>query len=88
MATSSVAISQILLLDSVQTTRSVYSPVSDPFEIEANFDTITYDKAAALCRMMYTIVGEDTFRKGIQASSLLIRTGIETLTIGVDILIV
>jgi aminopeptidase N len=41
--------------------------VETPDEIEALFDTITYEKAASVMRMLEAYLGRDTFRAGVNA---------------------
>ncbi len=54
-------------LDSLQTTRPVRSKAETPAEINELFDPIAYEKGAALLRMIEGWVGEDEFRKGVNA---------------------
>ena len=56
-----------LSLDSLKATHPIHVTVSTPAEIEAVFDRISYEKAAAVLRMVESYVGEDTFRKGVNA---------------------
>jgi aminopeptidase N/puromycin-sensitive aminopeptidase len=56
-----------LSLDSLKATHPIHVTVNTPAEIEAVFDRISYEKAAAVLRMVESYVGEDTFRKGVNA---------------------
>src|SRR4029077_7600518 len=47
--------------------RPIHSDVGTPAEIDEAFDAIAYQKGAAVLRMIESYVGEDTFRKGINA---------------------
>jgi aminopeptidase N len=58
---------QALSLDAMRATRPVHNDVTTPAEIDEAFDTIAYQKGAALLRMIESYVGADTFRKGINA---------------------
>ena len=52
--------------DSLQSTRPVEFPVVSPRDAEAMFDVLTYEKGAALVRMLETYLGHDRFREGIR----------------------
>jgi aminopeptidase N len=54
-------------LDALASTRPVRAEVSTPDQIEEAFDTIAYQKGAALLRMVESYVGADTFRQGVNA---------------------
>jgi aminopeptidase N len=56
-----------LALDSLASTRAIRSPVNTPAEIEASFDGITYEKGAALIRMVERYIGAEAFRTGVNA---------------------
>ena len=56
-----------LNLDALTTTRPIHSGVETPDQIEESFDAIAYEKGAAVLRMMEGYVGEELFRKGINA---------------------
>ncbi len=53
-------------IDDKVTSRPIVSPASTPEEIEAMFDTITYQKGASVIRMMNNFLGNSTFAKGIK----------------------
>lgn len=53
--------------DALDSTRPIYAPVKDPAEAEEMFDEITYEKGASVLRMIETYLGEETYKKGIQA---------------------
>jgi aminopeptidase N/puromycin-sensitive aminopeptidase len=57
----------ILDEDAGRTTRAVRIPAETPSEINAMFDDIAYGKAGAVVSMVENWVGEETFRKGVQA---------------------
>ncbi len=52
--------------DALGTTRAVEYPVHSPAEAEDMFDVITYEKGAALVRMLEQYLGADTFRAGVR----------------------
>jgi aminopeptidase N len=54
-------------LDSLRSTHAIHTPVRTPAEIEALFDTITYQKGAAVVRMIEHYVGAGPFRDGVNA---------------------
>ena len=53
-------------IDSLSTTRAIEFPVHSPDDAEAMFDTLTYEKGAAVVRMLEQWLGEDVFRDGIR----------------------
>jgi aminopeptidase N/puromycin-sensitive aminopeptidase len=53
--------------DAGRTTRPIRARVETPAEIEESFDDIAYHKAAAVIAMVENWVGEEVFRKGVQA---------------------
>jgi aminopeptidase N len=56
-----------LTLDALRSTHPIRARVESPAEIEEAFDTITYEKGAAVLRMIERYVGADTFRSGVNA---------------------
>ncbi len=54
-----------LATDGLRNTRPVEFPVGRPDEAEAMFDVLTYQKGAAVLRMLEQYLGPETFRKGI-----------------------
>lgn len=54
-----------LQIDGLQSTRSVEFPVRHPNEAAGMFDILTYEKGAAVLRMLEQYLGPDTFRAGI-----------------------
>jgi puromycin-sensitive aminopeptidase len=54
-----------LATDGLRHTRAVEFPVGNPDEAEAMFDVLTYQKGAAVLRMLEQYLAPDTFRKGI-----------------------
>jgi aminopeptidase N len=56
-----------MALDSLETTRPIRMKVSTPEEIGEVFDAIAYEKGAAVLRMVESWVGEEAFRKGVNA---------------------
>ena len=54
-----------LNLDALRTTHPVHAPVDTPAQIDEAFDSITYDKGAAVLRMIESYIGPDTFRRGV-----------------------
>ncbi len=55
-----------LSTDALGTTRAVEYPVHSPAEAEDMFDVITYEKGAALVRMLEQYLGPETFRAGVR----------------------
>jgi aminopeptidase N/puromycin-sensitive aminopeptidase len=53
--------------DAGRTTRPIRARVETPAEIEESFDEIAYGKAGAVIAMVERWVGEESFRKGVQA---------------------
>ena len=53
------------LVDALEESRPISVPVENPSEIGALFDTITYDKGAAVLRMLEDFLGAETFRRGL-----------------------
>ncbi len=58
---------EALSLDSMHATRPIHNEVNTPAEIDEAFDTIAYQKGAAVLRMIESYVGPDAFRTGINA---------------------
>jgi aminopeptidase N len=56
-----------IALDSLQSTHAIRSDVETPAEIDESFDTIAYEKGAAVVRMIENYVGTETFRRGVNA---------------------
>jgi len=56
-----------LALDALGSSRPIVADVRSSAEIEAMFDPLTYEKGAAVLRMIEQFVGEAPFRDGIRA---------------------
>ena len=54
-----------MVIDALDTTRPIEFPVERPEEAEGMFDVLTYQKGAAVLRMLERYVGADRFRTGI-----------------------
>jgi aminopeptidase N len=54
-------------LDSLKSTHPIHVSVNTPSEIESVFDPISYEKGASVLRMVESYVGEEAFRKGVNA---------------------
>ncbi len=54
-----------MVTDGLASTRPVEFPVGRPEEAEAMFDVLTYEKGAAVVRMLERYVGGEAFRRGI-----------------------
>ncbi len=54
-----------LQIDGLQSTRSIEFPVRHPDEAAGMFDILTYEKGAAVLRMLEQYLGPNTFRAGI-----------------------
>jgi puromycin-sensitive aminopeptidase len=52
--------------DALQTTRPIEYPVVSPADAEGMFDVLTYEKGAAVVRMLEQYLGEEEFRAGIR----------------------
>jgi puromycin-sensitive aminopeptidase len=64
--TFGVARAAALEIDALRSTRSVEFDVRTPADAEAMFDVLTYQKGAAILRMVEQHLGPDVFRKGVQ----------------------
>jgi puromycin-sensitive aminopeptidase len=53
------------LIDGLQSTRPIEFPVQRPEEAQAMFDVLTYQKGAAVLRMLQQYLGEQTFQEGV-----------------------
>jgi len=56
-----------LAVDALKTTHPIHAAVETPSQIDEAFDSITYEKGAAVLRMVENYLGPDVFRKGINA---------------------
>ena len=54
-------------LDALRATRPIRAEASTPGEINELFDPIAYEKGAAVVRMLESWIGEEAFRKGVNA---------------------
>ena len=54
-------------IDALSSTRPIEYPVVSPADAEGMFDILTYEKGAAVVRMLEQYLGEDEFRDGIRA---------------------
>lgn len=54
-------------LDALRSSHPIEVPVKSPTEISQIFDSISYSKGASIIRMLVGWLGEETFKKGIQA---------------------
>ena len=55
-----------LQLDALDNTHAVYTAVRTPAEAAENFDLITYEKGAAVVRMLERYLGPSTFQRGVR----------------------
>ncbi len=55
-----------LRLDALRNTHPIHTPVRTPEEATANFDLITYEKGAAVVRMVERYLGPSVFRRGVR----------------------
>jgi puromycin-sensitive aminopeptidase len=55
-----------LALDALANTHPIYAPVRSVAEATENFDLITYEKGAAVVRMIEHYLGADVFRDGVR----------------------
>jgi puromycin-sensitive aminopeptidase len=51
--------------DALRTSRAIEFPVGRPDEVQDMFDVITYDKGAAVLRMIERHLGEENYRRGL-----------------------
>ena len=58
---------QAFLVDGLASTRPIEFPVGRPEEAEGMFDVLTYQKGAAVLRMLEQYLGADEFQRGIAA---------------------
>jgi aminopeptidase N len=59
-------VEEVMDLDSLASARAVRQPVHSSSDAEESFDELTYDKGAAILRMIESWLGDDTFRRGIR----------------------
>ncbi|HEY5010008.1 MAG TPA: M1 family metallopeptidase, partial [Acidimicrobiales bacterium] len=52
--------------DALKSARAVRQPVTSTGEVLESFDGLTYEKGAAVLRMLESWLGPDTFRRGVQ----------------------
>jgi aminopeptidase N len=52
-------------LDALKNTHPVHASVESPAQIDEAFDAITYEKGAAVMRMVESYLGPDAFRRGV-----------------------
>jgi puromycin-sensitive aminopeptidase len=55
-----------LHLDALDNTHAIYTPVATPAEATQNFDLITYEKGAAVVRMLERYLGPSVFQSGVR----------------------
>ena len=53
-------------VDALASTRPIEYPVVTPADAESMFDVLTYEKGAAVVRMLEQFLGEDAFRDGVR----------------------
>ena len=58
-------------VDSLASTRPIEYPVVTPEDAEGMFDVLTYEKGAAVVRMLEQFLGPDTFQRGLQPGTFL-----------------
>lgn len=61
------ATDRALQVDSLRNTHPIRARADTPEDIEAMFDSISYEKAAAVLRMVESYVSPDVFRRGVNA---------------------
>jgi aminopeptidase N len=54
-------------VDALRSTRPIRNDVETPHDIDAAFDAIAYQKSGAVLRMIEGYVGEEAFRRGVNA---------------------
>jgi glutamyl aminopeptidase len=58
-------VQSVLVSDGANSSRPIVIKITNPNEANAVFDSITYDKGAAVLNMMQGFLGEETFRRSI-----------------------
>ena len=53
--------------DALESTRAIEYPVHSPHDAEGMYDVLTYEKGAAVLRMLEQYLGADEFRAGVRA---------------------
>src|SRR5581483_7484461 len=71
-----------LALDALTNTHPIYAPVRSVAEATENFDAITYEKGAAVVRMLEHFLGAESFRDGVR---LYMRTHREGNAVAADL---
>ncbi|XP_064598635.1 puromycin-sensitive aminopeptidase-like isoform X2 [Liolophura sinensis] len=56
-----------LRLDALNNSHPIEVPVGHPSEVDEIFDPISYSKGASVIRMLHDYIGDDDFRKGMNA---------------------
>ncbi|HEX4353902.1 MAG TPA: M1 family metallopeptidase, partial [Polyangiales bacterium] len=56
-----------LQLDALENTHAIYTSVATPSEATQNFDLITYEKGAAVVRMLERYLGAEVFQRGVRS---------------------
>lgn len=56
---------QALELDALKNSHPIEIPVGHPSEVDEIFDNISYNKGAAVIRMLHSYIGDHDFRKGM-----------------------
>ena len=65
-ATFGVSRAAALSLDGLHSTRPIEFPVTSPRDADAMFDVLTYEKGAAVLRMLEQYLGPEVFRAGVR----------------------
>jgi aminopeptidase N len=58
---------EVMATDSLRSARAVRQPVASTSEARESFDGITYTKGGAVLGMIEHMIGDDTFRNGVEA---------------------
>jgi aminopeptidase N len=64
--TSLAGLGGVMALDSLKSARAVRQPVRTTAEADEAFDRLTYEKGAAVLRMLEQSVGPEAFRRGVE----------------------
>jgi aminopeptidase N len=59
-------VQRVMDTDALKSARAVREPVHSTGEVMESFDGLTYEKGAAVLRMLESWLGPDTFRRGVQ----------------------
>ena len=56
----------VKIMDTFENSHTVEQTVNSPEEIQSIVDALSYKKGSAIVRMLYNLIGDDNFRKGME----------------------